>query len=79
MLTGDENIVDVQFTVLLAHQAERRRRLPLQHPEPEGTVKAVAESAMREVGRPHQHPADSHHQEGRCRERGPRADAKDAR
>ena len=34
MLTGDENIVDVDFSVFWRGQAERRRRLPVQHPEP---------------------------------------------
>jgi membrane protease subunit HflK len=50
MLTGDENIVDVDFTVLW-------RIKPLKGvadflfniQNPEGTVKAVAESAMREI------------------------------
>ena len=37
MLTGDENIVDVDFTVLWRIKpkgVDRRRRLPVQHPEP---------------------------------------------
>ena len=34
MLTGDENIVDVDFSVLLADQARCRRQIPLQHRRP---------------------------------------------
>jgi len=51
MLTGDENIVDVDFTVFWVVAAGTTGasdfRFNLQNPE--GTVKAVAESAMREV------------------------------
>jgi membrane protease subunit HflK len=50
MLTGDENIVDVDFTVLWVVKPEggaSAYRFNIQNPE--GTVKAVAESAMREV------------------------------
>jgi modulator of FtsH protease HflK len=51
MLTGDENIVDVDFTVFWAVSAGTAGatdfRFNMQNPE--GTVKAVAESAMREV------------------------------
>jgi len=51
MLTGDENIVDVDFTVFWVVGAGTTGasdfRFNLQNPE--GTVKAVAESAMREV------------------------------
>ena len=51
MLTGDENIVDVDFSVLLGDQAGAKASanylFNIQNPE--GTVKAVAESAMREV------------------------------
>src|SRR5215467_11082146 len=51
MLTGDENIVDVDFTVFWVVAAGTSGvtdfRFKLQNPE--GTVKAVAESAMREV------------------------------
>ena len=49
MLTGDENIVDVDFAVLWKIKPNGRRQVSVQHPDPEGTVKAVAESAMREV------------------------------
>jgi len=53
MLTGDENIVDVDFSVFWVVKAEKG---PSQYlfniQNPEGTVKAVAESAMREaIGR----------------------------
>jgi modulator of FtsH protease HflK len=51
MLTGDENIVDVDFAVFWvvkpAKGAAADYRFNIQNPE--GTVKAVAESAMREV------------------------------
>jgi membrane protease subunit HflK len=51
MLTGDENIVDVDFTVFwvvaAGTQGASDFRFNMQNPE--GTVKAVAESAMREV------------------------------
>jgi modulator of FtsH protease HflK len=50
MLTGDENIVDVQFSVfwVIANAADFLFNVQ----QPEGTIKAVAESAMREeIGR----------------------------
>jgi modulator of FtsH protease HflK len=49
MLTGDENIVDVDFAVfwVVKSQGAGAYRFNIQNPE--GTVKAVAESAMREV------------------------------
>ncbi len=50
MLTGDENIVDVDFAVLWKIKPDRgagQFLFNIQYPE--GTVKAVAESAMREV------------------------------
>jgi modulator of FtsH protease HflK len=50
MLTGDENIVDVDFAVFWVVKPEGGAgayRFNIQNPE--GTVKAVAESAMREV------------------------------
>ncbi len=49
MLTGDENIVDVEFSVfwLVKPGGVSEYLFNIQHPE--GTVKAVAESAMREV------------------------------
>jgi membrane protease subunit HflK len=50
MLTGDENIVDVDFSVfwvIKPNQGAADYLFNIQNPE--GTVKAVAESAMREV------------------------------
>jgi membrane protease subunit HflK len=50
MLTGDENIVDVDFAVFWVVKQQggaSAYRFNIQNPE--GTVKAVAESAMREV------------------------------
>lgn len=49
MLTGDENIVDVDFTVLWRINPDGVGNFLFNIQNPEGTVKAVAESAMREV------------------------------
>ncbi|MGE0566087.1 MAG: FtsH protease activity modulator HflK [Pseudolabrys sp.] len=49
MLTGDENIVDVDFSVLWKIDPARVGNFLFNIQNPEGTVKAVAESAMREV------------------------------
>jgi membrane protease subunit HflK len=49
MLTGDENIVDVDFTVLWRIKPKGAADFLFNIQNPEGTVKAVAESAMREV------------------------------
>jgi modulator of FtsH protease HflK len=49
MLTGDENIVDVNFSVLWKVQPNRVGDYLFNVQSPESTVKAVAESAMREV------------------------------
>jgi membrane protease subunit HflK len=49
MLTGDENIVDVDFTVLWLVKPTGTGDFLFNIQQPEGTVKAVAESAMREV------------------------------
>jgi membrane protease subunit HflK len=47
MLTGDENIVDVDFSVFWLVRNAADYLFNVQYPE--GTIKAVAESAMREV------------------------------
>jgi modulator of FtsH protease HflK len=47
ILTGDENIVDVDFSVFWVIKNAGHYLFNIQNPE--GTVKAVAESAMREV------------------------------
>ncbi|MBN9021218.1 MAG: FtsH protease activity modulator HflK [Rhizobiales bacterium] len=47
MLTGDENIVDIDFTVLWVINDAADFLFSME--DPEGTVKAAAESAMREV------------------------------
>lgn len=47
MLTGDENIVDVNFTVFWVIKDAPKFLFNIRNPE--GTVKAAAESAMREV------------------------------
>jgi membrane protease subunit HflK len=51
MLTGDENIVDVDFSVLwrIDPKPDSVGKYLFNIQNPEGTVKAVAESAMREV------------------------------
>jgi membrane protease subunit HflK len=47
MLTGDENIIDVQFTVFWVITDAGKFLFNIRNPE--GTVKAAAESAMREI------------------------------
>jgi membrane protease subunit HflK len=49
MLTGDENIVDVDFAVFWVVKPQGAGAYRFNISNPEGTVKAVAESAMREV------------------------------
>jgi membrane protease subunit HflK len=49
MLTGDENIIDVEFSVLWRIKPGNVGDYLFSVQNPEGTVKAVAESAMREV------------------------------
>src|SRR3984893_6347036 len=49
MLTGDENIVDVNFSVFWLIKPDGVSEYLFNIQNPEGTVKAVAESAMREV------------------------------
>ena len=49
MLTGDENIVDVDFSVFWVVKTDGASQYLFNIQQPEGTVKAVAESAMREV------------------------------
>ena len=49
MLTGDENIVDVDFSVFWVIKPEGAGDYLFNIQMPEGTVKAVAESAMREI------------------------------
>jgi modulator of FtsH protease HflK len=49
MLTGDENIVDVDFSVFWLVKPNGASDYLFNIQSPEGTVKAVAESAMREV------------------------------
>src|ERR1700722_2678071 len=49
MLTGDENIVDVDFSVLWKVKPNAVGDYLFDVQSPEGTVKAVAESAMRQV------------------------------
>ena len=51
MLTGDENIVDIEFTVLwkIQRDGDGASKYLFNIDDPESTVRAVAESAMREV------------------------------
>jgi modulator of FtsH protease HflK len=54
MLTGDENIIDIDFDVQWRVNPQRAQDFVFNIQNPEGTIKAVAESAMREViGRRH--------------------------
>ena len=49
MLTGDENIVDIDFDVQWQIDPARAENYVFNIQNPEGTIKAVSESAMREV------------------------------
>lgn len=49
MLTGDENIVDIDFDVQWQIDAARAEQFVFEIQNPEGTIKSVAESSMREV------------------------------
>lgn len=49
MLTGDENIVDIDFDVQWQIDPARAEDFVFNIQNPEGTIKAVAESSMREV------------------------------
>lgn len=49
MLTGDENIADVKFRVIWKIDDVKPENFAFNVADPRGTVKAVAESAMREV------------------------------
>ncbi|HMO29463.1 FtsH protease activity modulator HflK [Enterovirga sp.] len=49
MLTGDENIVDIDFTLQWQVDPDKVTNFVFNLQNPEGTVRVVAESAMREV------------------------------
>jgi membrane protease subunit HflK len=49
MLTGDENIVDIDFDAVWQVNAARAQDFVFNLQNPQGTIKSVAESAMREV------------------------------
>ncbi|MEH3146661.1 MAG: FtsH protease activity modulator HflK [Methylobacterium frigidaeris] len=49
MLTGDDNIVDIDFDVQWRVNPAKAEEFVFNLQNPEGTIKAVAESAMREV------------------------------
>ncbi|MGV8996739.1 MAG: FtsH protease activity modulator HflK [Parvibaculaceae bacterium] len=49
MLTGDENIVDISFTVRWRVKLDQATNYLFEVEDPESTVRAIAESAMREV------------------------------
>ncbi|MCB5177167.1 FtsH protease activity modulator HflK [Microvirga lenta] len=49
MLTGDENIIDIDFDVVWQVNAARAQDFVFNLQNPQGTIKSVAESAMREV------------------------------
>ena len=73
MLTGDENIVDLNFSV--QWRVSDAARYIFRIADPEATVKMVAESAMREVGRQVGAAVDPHHRPGAGADPGGRADA----
>ena len=79
MLTGDENIVDVDFSVFWLIKAGRRRRLPVQHPEPGRHREGGGRERHARGGRPFRDPADPHRRAADHRDRGAGADAEDAR
>ena len=79
MLTGDENIVDVDFTVLWRIKPDGVGNYLFNIQNPEGTVKAVAESAMREVIGRSLDPADPHRRPHHERAGRAGTDAEDAR
>ena len=49
MLTGDENIIDIDFDAVWQVNPARAQDFVFNLQNPQGTIKAVAESAMREV------------------------------
>ena len=78
MLTGDENIVDVDFTVLWRIKPDGVGNYPLQHPEPRRHREGGGRKRDARGDRPLRHPADPdrrphHHRAGRAG-----ADAEDA-
>ena len=79
MLTGDENIVDVDFSVFWKVKPNGVGQYLFNIQNPEGTVKAVAESAMREVVGQLRHRAAPVDCAADHRSRRARPDAEDAR
>ena len=77
MLTGDENIVDIDFVVYLAHQG--RGEVPVQHPEPGHHREGGGRERHARGRRPVQDPADPHAGAAEDRGGGAEADAEDAR
>ncbi len=79
MLTGDENIVDVDFSVFWMIKPARVRRLPVQHPESRRHREGGGRERDARGGRPLQHPADPDRRAAEHRDRRAGADAEDAR
>ena len=79
MLTGDENIVDVDFSVFWRVRPSDVGNYLFNMQNPEGTVKAVAEAAMREVDRPFEPSADPDRRAPDHEIGGADTDAEDAR
>ena len=75
MLTGDENIVDIDFAVQWQINPAKAADFVFNIQSPEASVKAVAESAHARSDRPSQHPADPDHRPRRDRGRGAAGDA----
>ena len=79
MLTGDENIVDVDFAVLWKIKPDRARPVPVQHPVPGRHREGGRRKRDARGGRPLQHPADPDRRAAEYRDRRARPDAEDAR
>ena len=76
MLTGDENIVDIDFSVFWV--INNAARLPVQHPEPGRHREGGGRERHARGGRPPRHPADPHRRPPDHRDRRAGADAEDA-
>ena len=79
MLTGDENIVDVDFSVLWKVKPSAGRRLSVQRPESRRHRKGRRRKRHARGDRPLEYPGDPHRRAADHRDRGAGADAEDAR
>ena len=79
MLTGDENIVDVDFTVLWRIKPDGVGNYPVQHPESRRHREGGGRKRDARGDRPLQHPADPHRRPHHHRSGRAGTDAEDAR